>query len=88
MIQCMQCEDLQNCIAVLNAEANIIWQQLEMALRRIEISKDFSHVDSLKKEFEEIQNQIKSEGKFTPYKFPNKTDTSNSVDSLNLLESM
>ncbi len=58
-----------------------------MALRRAEISKDFSHVYSLKKEFEDIQNQIKSEGEFKPYNFPNKTDTSNSVDSLNLSES-
>ncbi len=87
MIQHMQHEDLHDRIAVLNAEANIIRQQLEMALRRAEISKDFSCVDSLEKEFEEIQNRMKSEGKFTPYKFPSKPDTANSVDSSNLSES-
>ncbi len=73
--------------AVLNAEANIIWQQLGITLHRAEISKDFSCVNLFEREFEDIQNQIKSEGKFTPYKFPDKTDTSNSVDSSNLSES-
>lgn len=54
MIQCMQLKDVQDQIAVLNAEASKIWQQLEMALQRADITKDLSCVDLLEKEFEEI----------------------------------
>lgn len=45
MIQHMKQEDVQDCIAALNAEAKIIEKQLELALCRSEIIKDFSSVD-------------------------------------------
>ncbi len=58
-----------------------IWHQLKMALQRAKITKDFSCVDLLKSKFKDIQNWITFKCEFTPYKFLDKTNTSNSVDS-------
>ncbi len=74
MIERMKREDVQDRIAALNAEATIIEKQLELALRRAEITKDFSRVDELEKEFDDIKKKIQIEGKFHPYKFPTSTD--------------
>ncbi len=73
MIKRMKGEDVQAHIAALNAKAKIIEKQLEMALRRAEITKDFSRVDELEKEFDDIKKKIQIEGKIDPYKFPTFT---------------
>lgn len=52
----MQCKDIHDRIAVLKAKASMIWQQLDLALQRAEITKEFSHVDLLEKEFKDIRN--------------------------------
>lgn len=56
IIQYMQCKDIHDRIAVLKAKASMIWQQLDLALQRAEITKEFSHVDLLEKEFKDIRN--------------------------------
>lgn len=49
IVQYMQCKDVKDWIAVLNAGANIIQQQLQTTLKRAKITKDFCHVDLLEK---------------------------------------
>ncbi len=74
IIKRMKREDVQDCIAALNAEAKINKKQLELALCIAEITKDFSRVDELEKEFDDIKKKIQIEGKFHPCQFPTSTD--------------
>ena len=71
LIQRMKREDIQDRLAALTAKAGVVKQQIELALRRAEITKDFSRVDNLEKEFDEIKKQIEEDSHFEPYDFSN-----------------
>ncbi len=73
MIQCMKQGDVKSSIAALNIKAKIIEKQLELAYCRAKITKEFSCVDVLEKEFDDIKKKIQIEGKIDPYKFPTFT---------------
>lgn len=74
MIQRMKQEDMQDCIAALNAKATIVEKQLGLALWRAEITKDFSRVDALERKFDDIKKKIQLEGKFDAFEFPTFTN--------------
>ncbi len=71
LIQRTKREDIQDCLAALTAKAGVFNQKIELTLWHAEITKNFSRVDNLEKEFDEIKEQIEEDSHFEPYDFSN-----------------